>query len=123
MALQVQRLNWLGEAHLLADRDADAMRTADAALALTREQGARGDEAWNERLLGEVFSRPAHLDSVAAETHYRSARALADELRMRPLVPHCHLGLGELFLKVGRTELPDSRLAPAMVAANVMVSQ
>ena len=29
--------------------------------------------------------------------HYRQALALADELGMRPLVAHCHLGLGKLY--------------------------
>jgi len=46
------------------------------------------------RLLGEVTARrdpPEHADS-----HYRDALALAEELGMRPLVAHCHLGLGKL---------------------------
>jgi hypothetical protein len=31
-------------------------------------------------------------------------RALADELGMRPLLAHCHLGLGVLYGKIGRPE-------------------
>ena len=30
------------------------------------------------------------------------ALALADELGMRPLVAHCHLGLGRLYNQTGR---------------------
>ena len=36
-----------------------------------------------------------------AETHYRAARGLADELGMRPLAAHCHLGLGKLYRGIG----------------------
>ena len=32
---------------------------------------------------------------------YRQALALADELGMRPLVVHCHLGLGKLYWRTG----------------------
>ena len=32
-----------------------------------------------------------------AEAHYRQALALAEELGMRPLQAHCHLGLGRLY--------------------------
>ena len=40
-------------------------------------------------------------DAEAAEAHYRQALALADELGMRPLVAHCHLGLGKLYRRTG----------------------
>ena len=33
--------------------------------------------------------------------HYREALALATELGMRPLVAHCHLGLGKLYRQTG----------------------
>ena len=49
-----------------------------------------------------------------AEEHYRQALALADELGMRPLVAHCHLGLGKLHLKVGRPEQARSELSAAI---------
>jgi hypothetical protein len=29
---------------------------------------------------------------------------MADELDMRPLVAHCHLGLGKLYRRVGKRE-------------------
>ena len=38
----------------------------------------------------------------AAEAAYRQALALAEALGMRPLLAHCHLGLGTLYTKVGR---------------------
>jgi hypothetical protein len=32
-----------------------------------------------------------------AEAHYHQASALANGLGMRPLLAHCHLGLGRLY--------------------------
>ena len=49
-------------------------------------------------LLGEIA---AHSTPAEAEGRYQSALALAAELGMRPLVAHCHLGLGELDCRTG----------------------
>ncbi len=54
------------------------------------------------RLLGEIAAR--HNPPEHAEGHYRDALALADELGMRPLVAHCHLGLGKLYRRTGKRE-------------------
>jgi hypothetical protein len=70
-------------------------------LALTREQGHRGHETYALRLLGEIASRGDPLDAETAEGYYRQALALATELEMRPLVAHCHLGLGKLYRRTG----------------------
>jgi hypothetical protein len=40
-------------------------------------------------------------DVGAAETSYWQAIALATELEMRPLVAHCHFGLGKLYRRTG----------------------
>ena len=40
-------------------------------------------------------------DPDAAERQYRGALVLATELGMRPLVAHCHLGLGKLSRRTG----------------------
>jgi hypothetical protein len=41
-------------------------------------------------------------DVETAESHDRQALALASELGMRPLVAHCHLGLGKLYRRTGK---------------------
>ena len=41
-------------------------------------------------------------ESDQAGDYYRQALTLAEELGMRPLVAHCHLGLGKLHAKLGR---------------------
>jgi len=49
-----------------------------------------------------------------AETHYRQALALAEELGMRPLVAHGHAGLGTLYAKIDRWEQARTELAAAI---------
>jgi tetratricopeptide (TPR) repeat protein len=88
---------YLGEGYLLADRADDAREAGDRALRLACEHGQRGNEAWALRLLGEIAARTDPPDVKAAEAHYRQALTLATELEMRPLVAHCHLGLGRLY--------------------------
>jgi class 3 adenylate cyclase/tetratricopeptide (TPR) repeat protein len=103
----------LGEAYLLADRADDARVCADRAVKLARERGERGYEAWSLRLLGEVASHHSRPDVATAEAHYGAAMALASELEMRPLVAHCHLGLGTLYRRMGNREQPHERLITA----------
>jgi hypothetical protein len=38
---------------------------------------------------------------------------LASELEMRPLVAHCHLGLGRLYRRTGDSEQAEEHLAAA----------
>src|SRR5262249_51526085 len=86
----------LGEAHLLAGRPGEALAGARRALDLAHRQKERGNEAWVLRLLGEIAAHADPPDVKSAEEHYRQALARADELGMRPLAAHCHLGLGKL---------------------------
>ena len=52
-------------------------------------------------------------DAEAAEAHYRAAMELAHELGMRPLVAHCHLGLGKLYHRTGKREQAREHLTTA----------
>jgi tetratricopeptide (TPR) repeat protein len=78
-----------------------------------RRLGERGIEAWALCLLSQVASHRDSLDPVQAETYYREALTLATELGMRPLVAHCHLGLGKLYRRTGRREQAREHLATA----------
>jgi tetratricopeptide (TPR) repeat protein len=98
------RLN-LAQAYRLARRSEEAKAVAVEMLRLAREQGLRGLEAYAVRLLAEVAADAEPPETEAAEAHYADAFALATELGMRPLVAHCHLGLGELYRRtVDRTK-------------------
>jgi tetratricopeptide (TPR) repeat protein len=104
---------WLAEAYLLADRPADASLHADRALALARRRTTPGYEAWALRLLGEIAAYADVTGSEQAEAHYREALALAEKLGMRPLVAHCHLGLGTLYQQIGRDHEAQAELTTA----------
>ena len=106
-------LAYLGEAHLLAGRRDDALAVARRALDLAHRQKERGNEAWVLRLLGEIAAQADPPDLESAEAHYRQALARADELGMRPLVAHCHLGLGKLYRRTGDAAKAQEHLTTA----------
>ena len=56
------------------------------------------------RLLGEIAAHRGRPDLATAAAHYGAAMTLASELEMRPLVAHCHLGLGRLYGRTGKRE-------------------
>ena len=66
------------------------------------------------RLLGEIAAHRDPPDVDAAVVHYRQALALAEELSMRPLQAHCHLGLGTLYAQTGQPEQARAALSIAM---------
>jgi len=61
-----------------------------------------------------VAAHSGFQDSAAATTHYQQALALAEELGMRPLQAHCHLGLGTLACKVRQQEEARAELSTAI---------
>jgi class 3 adenylate cyclase/tetratricopeptide (TPR) repeat protein len=103
----------LAEAYLVADRPEEARALAGRLLPLTRERGQRGFEAWALRLLGETAAHSDPLVLEEAEGHYCQAMALANELGMRPLMAHCHLGLGTLYRRTGSAAAAQEHLATA----------
>jgi transcriptional regulator with AAA-type ATPase domain/tetratricopeptide (TPR) repeat protein len=103
----------LGEAQMLAGRLAEAHALTDRALALARAHHERGHEDYALRLLGDIAARRDPPKVEQAEAHYGQALALAQELDMRPLQAHCHLGLGTLYAKIGRREPARAELSIA----------
>jgi tetratricopeptide (TPR) repeat protein len=104
----------LGEALVLAGRPEEAYALAEHALALAREHQERGNQAYALRLLGDIAARREPSESAQAEAHYRQALALAEELGMRPLQAHCHLGLGTLYAALGQREQACTVLSTAI---------
>jgi tetratricopeptide (TPR) repeat protein len=110
----------LGEAYLVAGGRETASDLAGRALALARDQETPGHEAWALRLVGEIAAHADPPEVEQAESYYRQALVLAEELGMRPLVAHCHLGLGTLYQRVGRDEQAQAELATAADAYRTM---
>ncbi len=107
------RLAWLGEGYLLAGQPERAQEQAGRGLELAQQNKERGNEAQALWLLGETFSRRELPDVEQAERRYREALALADELDMRPLVAHCHFGLGKLYRRTGKRQEAQEYLTTA----------
>ena len=64
-------------------------------------------------MLGDIATHPDRFDSESGVAHYREALALAEPRGMRPLVAHCHLGLGKLYRRTGKREEAQAHLAIA----------
>ena len=64
-------------------------------------------------MLRDIATYPDQFDTQEGETHYRKALALADPRGMRPLIAHCHFGLGKLSQRTGKSELAREHLALA----------
>jgi tetratricopeptide (TPR) repeat protein len=120
MGGQVPLLFTLGEAHLRAGRLEEACTLAARALEQARTRQERGHEAYALRLLGDIATHRDPPEVEEAEAYYRQALALAEELGMRPLVAHCHLGLGTLYAKIGRQEPARAKLSMAIKLLHAM---
>jgi class 3 adenylate cyclase/tetratricopeptide (TPR) repeat protein len=107
------RLSWLGWAQLLAGRPDVARSLAQRALNLAVERNERGQRAHAQRLLGDIEAGAGEPGIPGAQTAYREALDLGDALRMRPLVAHCHRGLGLLAWRTGRPREAGEHLAAA----------
>jgi class 3 adenylate cyclase/tetratricopeptide (TPR) repeat protein len=120
MDFQSLRVAYLGEGYLVAGRMDDARALAVRAHELSREHKERGWEAYALRLLGEIAAQRDPPEIEPAEAYYRQACTLADELGMRPLVAHCHLGLGTLYRTIGRVEQARAELSAAIELYRIM---
>jgi len=77
----------LGEACALVGRRDDALMLAHRALTLSRARGQRAFEGWAIALAADVEK---------SEARWREAMALAIAFEHRPLIAHCHRGLGDV---------------------------
>jgi len=99
----------LARAWLLLGRLGDAQRLCDMAI----ESSPPGYAPYALHLAAEIATHPDRLDAERGEAQYRQALALAEPRGMRPLVAHCHLGLGTLYGRVGKREQAREHLVIA----------
>jgi tetratricopeptide (TPR) repeat protein len=111
----VGRRGWsyhaLGCAYLLLGRLEEARRLGDRAVESSRRHP--GFAAYALHLLGDIATHPDRFDAETGETYYRQALALAEPRGMRPLVAHCHLGLGELYRRTAKPQQALDHLSTA----------
>ncbi len=92
----------VGEAYLLAGQRDEAARLAAIALEAARAQKQPGQEAAALWLSAEITGRA--LEQERAEADYQRAMVVASEIGLRPLVAHCHFGLGKLARRAGKRQ-------------------
>jgi tetratricopeptide (TPR) repeat protein len=102
----------LGEAQIAGNPE-EAAQWATRACALARQHRERGNEAWAVHLLSRAAAAHPSVRHDAALTHMKQAITLAKELGMRPLVAHCHLGLGKLYRRTDNREQAKEHLTTA----------
>jgi tetratricopeptide (TPR) repeat protein len=98
----------LGRACLLLGRMDEARRLADRAVKSSTSQP--GFAAHALHLLGDIASHPDGFDLQTGEAYYRQALTIAEPRDMRPLVGHCHHGLGKLYLHTGSCQKAQEHL-------------
>jgi class 3 adenylate cyclase/tetratricopeptide (TPR) repeat protein len=111
---QPLRVTLLANAYLLAGRRESAHGAAQQALQLARRYREKGPEAWAMYLLAE--SEDVSRGNQAAETRsgYLSALRCSEDLGMRPVAAHCHMGLGKLYASLGDKVTAQSELQTAL---------
>src|SRR5262249_27797058 len=98
------RISRLADAYRRTGRADLALGHARSAVELARKHGERANEAIALRALAEITALGAPGDAAGAASIYADSLALAEELGMRPLAAHCHLGLGALCRQADRAQ-------------------
>lgn len=111
---QPHRLALLSNAYLLAGRREDANASAQQALELARRYQEKGSETWALYLLAASQDLSGIGRAESAQQGYLAALARSEELGMRPLAAHCHLGLGQLYRLLGDTGEAREQLKQAL---------
>ena len=101
----------MGRTCLLLGRLDEARRLGERAI--ESSPGHAGFAAHAVHLLGDIATHPDRFDAESGLAHYRRALALAEPRGMRPLVAHCHLGLGRLYQRTGTRAQAQEHLTTA----------
>jgi hypothetical protein len=101
----------VARACLLLGRLDQARRLADHSLESSQRQP--GFAAHAHCMLGDLAIHTDPFDAERATAHYAKALALGESCGMRPVVAHCHFGLGRLHRRSGDPERARQHLMVA----------
>ena len=113
MAFSALCMASLAEGYLFSGRANEAENCAARAVELAKQYKERGHEAWALKIRGDISMQEQKREPVTAEAHYRQALTLGNELKMRPLVGHCRVGIGAVYAAQGVTEKAQEEFAAA----------
>jgi tetratricopeptide (TPR) repeat protein len=103
----------LGRACLLLGHLDNASRLAARALESSSSQP--GFMAHALHLFGDIATHPERSDPQTGKAYYRKALAIAEPRGMRPLIAHCHRGLGKLYRCIGQRQSSQKHIATATI--------
>ena len=106
---------------MLLDRHDEAQVFAGRALTCSSRQP--GFAATVKHLLGDIAIHSSCFDPQVAEAEYSEALVLGEQRDMRPLAAQCHLGLGRLYLRIGKRKLAYNHLSTATAMYHDMEMQ
>jgi tetratricopeptide (TPR) repeat protein len=98
---------------LAAGQLAEARSEIERGLSLLTERHALGHRAALLSLQAELLTRSAATDPQEIADLWKEAINVALHMHMRPLVAHCHLGLGKLYWRTGRPQEAQKHLTTA----------
>jgi tetratricopeptide (TPR) repeat protein len=107
-------LTALAEACRLKGETKKALETAEEALSIFRQNGERGFAAWALYYLAKVQFDGGPGQVQQSWQSYRQAKEQAEELRMKPLLAHCQMGLGEAYARKGLSKEARSEIVAAI---------
>lgn len=107
------RLNLLSEVSVLAGQPGEAIAAAQRGVEWSRGRHERANEARNLHALAAATAQKDPPDLALADRLFREAATQAEQLSMRPLVAHCHLGLGKLRRRTGKRDQAQEHLGTA----------
>jgi len=103
----------LSEAYRLSGQLSKAILTAEEALRLFRKSEERCFGGWTLLATAKIQSENGSDQIDQAKQTYRQAIELAEKLKMRPLLAHCSLELGQFYIRNGENEKARSELMKA----------
>ena len=103
----------LSEAFRLNGQLAKAFETAEEALRIFRKTEERCFGAWTLLVMAKIQSEYGSDQIEQAKQTYCQAIELAENLKMRPLLAHCSLELGQFYTRNGENEKARSELMKA----------
>ena len=95
---QALRMALLSEAYMLAGRTGEAEALTQRGLEMSVQTKDKGSQAWLLRVLGDIMASRDSSNAEQAEMTFNQALILAQQLGMRPMQAHCHLGVGQVHL-------------------------
>jgi tetratricopeptide (TPR) repeat protein len=95
---------------LLIGNRQEAAFLASRALESSRRHSQRSREALALYVQGEIALAENPVEFENAESSFRAANIISDELKMRPLLAHCNVGLGKLYRRTGDLRLAKEHL-------------